>query len=396
MLSNLSQYASPYAGLRSWVEIDLTALVGNAEYLYTVTGKPIMPVVKANAYGHGAAEVAKALLKWGEQSGKLSAFVVATMKEAIDLKSEIAGSSVAVFCCTPPLSTEIDDALKYSLVPALHRAEDIERWGRAGNLPWQLSIDTGMQRAGIRWDSVGNLRDVVAAFPPAGVFTHFYSAESDEASMHLQEQRFNSACDLLGLSADTPRHIDNSAAIAAKLSRASVETKGSSGAHSANELSHSEFEKVSCSRPGVALYGGMPGRDLPVRHVASVRARVLDIHELQAGDSVSYGATFVARSQTTVATLAIGYADGFRRAFSNVTQVLMNGVRVPVVGVVTMDMIMIDITGVSCSVGDVATIIGSDSGETILPGELATAGGLSVYELFIGMQTRMPRFYLPN
>jgi alanine racemase len=128
----------------------------------------------------------------------------------------------------------------------------------------------------------------------------------------------------------------------------------------------------------------------------SVRARVIELRTIEPGDSVSYGATFHAQRPTRIATLAIGYADGYRRVFSNIGTVLVRGRRARVAGNVTMDMTMIDVTDIGCEVGDVATLIGSDGDELLTVGSVAETGGISPYELLTGLRSRMPRRYLAD
>lgn len=370
----------PEAGMRSWVEVDLGVLVRNAEYVSNLTGTPLIPIVKSDGYGHGAAVVSRALLAWGEQAGRVYAFGVATLNEAITLKEALGESRAHVFCCTPLLPSELTVAHEHSIMPALHRDADIRKWCSLGNKPWQLAVDTGMQRAGVRWDKAGELAAVLQEHQPAGVFTHFHSAELDNGSKEEQERRFTVACSAMSIPSTVPIHLDNSAALVGRVSKPHT-------------------LQPAWVRPGLALYGGMPEHTLNVEPIAAVRARIVDLHDVTAGESVSYSGTYVAQSPRTVATLGIGYSDGYRWGLSNRADALLNGHRVPVVGLVTMDMIMVDVTGVHCAVGDVATLIGAeaadegDGGDSIRPAELAARARLSVYEILVGLQLRMPRLY---
>jgi len=150
------------------------------------------------------------------------------------------------------------------------------------------------------------------------------------------------------------------------------------------------------ARPGIFLYGVSIGAEsgLAPSAVVSVRARVVDIRVIEDGETVSYGATYRAVGRRRIATLGIGYADGYRRALGNHALALIGGRRAPVVGVVTMDMTMLDVTDVPCSVGDVATLIGRDGADEITVSELAGFGGLSPYEVLTGLRGRLPRRYL--
>jgi alanine racemase len=405
MHESLRHTAGSEGTSRAWLEVDLDALQRNAGRLHAHARRPLIAIVKADAYGHGAGRVAAALASWGMADNRLHAFGTATIEEAIalresfdaidresdrireaigeDFRDELddsirsaddnVGTTPRIMCCTPLLSSELEAARRHAIMPALHHAEEIAWWRAHDGGPWHLSIDTGMQRAGIRWDRVDLLRDIVDRHPPAAVFTHFHSADTDAASVVEQESRFAHACTTLGFDdrEEIARHLDNSAAIAAR---------GRSNA--------------SYVRPGLALYGGGSSQRLPLEPIATIRARVLDVHEVEHGESVSYNATWRADGTRTVATVGAGYADGYRRAFSNQTRALLHGVPVPIAGRVTMDLTMFDVTGLPCAVGDVVTLMGRDGAVTITPEELGNAGGLSVYELFVGQSLRMPRHYV--
>jgi alanine racemase len=215
---------------------------------------------------------------------------------------------------------------------------------------------------------------VVAQHPPEGVFTHFHSADRLNGTRETQEARFRGALEALALPAGTLRHTDNSWAHVAR--------------------APSPFE---LARPGIALYGSPSNGALGLRPVVHVHARVVDVHELEAGDTVSYDATYTADRSRRIATVGIGYGDGYRRTLSNRGEMLLRGHRVPVVGLVTMDMTMLDVTDVPCEVGDVATVLGCDLEGTacLALDEVAGWGGLSPYELLVGWRLRMPRVYLP-
>jgi alanine racemase len=230
-----------------------------------------------------------------------------------------------------------------------------------------------MARAGARWDEVGALCAAVAATPPEGACTHFHSAEVDDGSRELQEERFLAAVARLPV---RPRllHAENSAALARR-----------------------ERSRFDLARPGIFLYGVGSGASAHVQPepVVHVRARVVDVHTVHDGESVSYRASYRAAGERRIATLAIGYADGYRRALSNRGTALLRGRRVPVAGLVTMDMIMLDVTDVPCEVGDVATLIGREErGQALLDVEtVARTAELSPYELLTGLRGRLEHVY---
>jgi len=349
---------------RAWVEVDLGALLRNATSFAAHAGVPLLPMVKADAYGLGAVRVARALDEldpWG--------FGVATTTEGEELRSVSITRPIVVF--TPLLPGDFDAAVRARLTPALGNRAAIERW-LPTRLPWQLAIDTGMNRAGVQWNEIDSLRDVLTVHPPEGVFTHFHSAERNDESRAEQERRFDEALARLPFRPSLV-HAENSPA---------VEHRGSS--------------LWSIARPGIFLYGVGSGNDPQIQpeSVASVRARIVETRFIDAGEGVSYGATFRAPSRRRIATLAIGYADGYRRVLGNRAQVLICGRRAPVVGVVTMDMTMVDVTDVSCEVGDTVTLIGADGDDRIDVTEIARVGELSPYEVLTGLRGRLPRRYV--
>jgi alanine racemase len=212
-----------------------------------------------------------------------------------------------------------------------------------GTGAWHLQIDTGMNRAGIGWRDVGAIATVAGLSPPEGAFTHFHSADLDDGSMEEQERRFRAA--IGALSARPPiLHVENSPAIARR-------------AGSAWDL----------VRPGVFLFGvgSGPGAAIEPEPVVHLRARIVEVRTIAAGESVSYAATWRASGPRRIATASIGYADGYRRSLGNRAQALVRGQRVPVAGLVTMDMVMLDVSDAPCEVGDVATLLGRDGAELI-------------------------------
>ena len=352
---------------RAWVEVDLGALLRNGMRVVEQTSTRLLPMVKADAYGLGAVRVACALQEldpWG--------FGVATVAEGDELRR--AGIDRPIIVFTPLLLEEFDAACRARLTPALGSAEAIEQWSRTG-LPWQLAIDTGMNRAGVSWREVARLHPAIASHPPQGVFTHFHSAECADGSREEQEARFRDVLAKLPVKPEMV-HAENSPAMARR-----------TGANAT---------RWSVARPGIFLYGVGSGDGAQVHPepVVAMRSRVVDLRTIDAGDIVSYGATYRAAEPRRIATLAIGYADGYRRALSNVGTVLVRGRRARVAGLVTMDMTMIDVTDVPCEIGDVATLIGTDGDQTLTVADVAAAGSLSPYEVLTSLRSRLPRRFL--
>lgn len=349
---------------RAWVEIDLGALLRNAEKIAAHARVPLLPMIKADAYGCGAVRVARTLEQldpWG--------FGVGTIAEGEELRRASIGRPILVF--TPLLAGEFDAALRANLTPTLSHANAITRWQETGR-PWHLAIDTGMNRAGIAWNEVPSLRDVLLNGEPEGVFTHFHSAELKNGTREEQERRFDEAIGALPM---RPRFIH---------------------AENSPSVQHNAPSRWSFVRPGVFLYGVTNGIDPEIspEPVVSLRARVVDLRTIEAGETVSYNGTFRADSERRIATLSIGYADGYKRAFSNCASALVNGQRARVAGLVTMDMTMLDVTGIDCRIGEAATLIGADGDDRIDVVDLAEMGAVSPYELLTGLRGRLPRRFV--
>jgi len=350
---------------RAWVEVDLGALRRNGAALAARAHIPLLAVIKADGYGLGAVPVAGALEPldpWG--------FGVATVPEGVELRD--AGVSRPILVLSPVLPDEYPAMRGAGLRPSLGSASAIADWARTGGGPWHLSIDTGMNRAGISWSEVGGLDEMLRQVAPEGAYTHFHSADLNDDSTGEQMRRFRCALDALP---SRPRylHAENSPAI-------------ERGTSSSWDL----------ARPGVFLYGvgGGEGATISPEPVAHLRARVIDLRTVSDGETVSYGATWRARGIRRIATLGIGYADGYRRALSNRGTVLLNGQRVPVAGIVTMDMTMVDVTDVHCEIGDVATLIGRDGDDVLTIDDVATTAQVLSYELLVGLKLRVPRVYV--
>ena len=359
---------------RAWVDIDLGALQRNALAIAARAGVPILPMIKADAYGLGAIAVARALEPldpWG--------YGVATVAEGAELRK--AGITRRIIVFTPLGDDDLRDAARRSLTPALSSPAAISAWDgisravRRGDDPggqhaWHLAIDTGMSRAGIPWDAVRSIRDLVRSCPPEGAFTHFHSADRADGSLERQEQRFRDAVELLPARPPV-LHVDNGAAI-----------------------EHRGRSPWDLARPGIFLYGVGSGQSLTPEPVVHMRARVVDMRTLRDGETVSYHASYRAVGERVIATLSIGYADGLRRALSNRGSAIVRGRVAPIAGLVTMDMTMLDVTDIpACRVGDVATLIGTDGDVTFTVGEVAHLGDLSPYELLTGIRARIERRY---
>ncbi len=349
---------------RAWVEVDLGALCRNGAAVAARAGVPLLAMVKADAYGLGSLRAAlalEALDPWG--------YGVATVTEGDELRRGGITRPVLVF--TPILRTEIDALRRADLTPTLGDPAVIESWARTAR-PWHLQIDTGMSRAGMRWDQVALHTELLARARPDGVFTHFHSAELDDANRGEQERRFADALEQLPTRPSIV-HAENGPAVERRA--------GSSW---------------TLCRPGIYLYGvaGVAGGAITPEPVAAMRARIVELRTLRDGDTVSYDATWCADGTRRIATVPVGYADGYRRSLSNSGLALLDGRRVPVAGRVTMDMTMFDVTDTDAALGDLVTLLGSDGDDAITVADHAGWSGLSPYEILTGLKLRLPRRYV--
>lgn len=348
---------------RTWVDVDPGAVVANARQVAEVSGARLMPMVKANGYGLGAVPLARALEAldpWG--------YGVASVEEGAELRSAGIGRPVVVF--TPLVPEWIGGMLRHDLRPVIGDAATLDQWiAAAGERPFHVGVDTGMARAGVTFDDRASLAALSERLRGSagyeGVCSHFHSADADPGSMTEQHERFVAAIAALG-SRPPLVHTANSAAALR-------------GRQFAGEL----------VRPGIFLYGGKAGAGLPApRPAAALRARVVSVREIPAGASVSYGATWRAAGPASIATLAIGYADGLPRSLSNRGKAEIAGVLVPIRGRVTMDMTLVETSG-RVRLGETATLFG---GRVTLDEQAALAGTIS-YELLTSLGRRVVRRY---
>lgn len=375
----------------TWAEISLSALTENYLTLKRHVGvngspgAPLMAVVKANAYGHGAVECARALAACGADW-----FGVALVEEGVELRQ--AGIAQPVFCLGGFWRTQGELILAHNLTPALFRmdlAEELNARAReAGRVvEFHLKVDTGMGRLGVPVSEVAEFAQALRTFDHLrldGVMTHFADADGlDPEYTERQIQQFNQAVLIvreLGLR-PTWLHLANSA-----------------GLH-AFPRAHGNL-----ARAGAAMYGLTrdvlsPRREpLPLKPVMSLKSRIVLLKTVPAGASLGYGCTFTTTRESRIATLPIGYADGFHRAHSNHGRVIVRGHFAPVVGRVSMDLTIIDVTDVpddlgAVELGDEVVLIGEQNGWRISAEDLAEQIGTISYEIVTGVSARVPRIY---
>ncbi|HEX9894063.1 MAG TPA: alanine racemase [Gemmatimonadales bacterium] len=346
---------------RAWVDIDLAALRRNAATVAAAVRAPLLPMIKADAYGLGAVPVARALESlnpWG--------YGVAALDEAQALRR--AGIERPILVFTPLLPAWAGAYRAADARPCIGDLEALQAWLALGGAPFHLEIDTGMRRAGIPFDDAEMLDQLRGLLPSAegweGIFTHFHSADTDPASARIQWDRLQQAIATLGR---RPR---------------AVHAASSAGSF-VDRMYGGEF-----ARPGIYLYGGRAGTHQP-ETVARFQARVVAVRRVAEGDSVSYGASWIAARVTTIATIGAGYADGVLRSLSGRGRIEGAGTVHPIVGRVTMDMTMIDAGDSPMRPGDSVTIFG---GQVSLDQQAEAAGTIS-YELLTSLGTRVARRY---
>ena len=377
---------SQISSLRTWAEIDLDAIRGNFAGIRKKIPEPVklLAVIKADAYGHGAVQVARALEREG--SIKADFFAVAMVDEAVELREAGIQTPIMLLGYAPPALYDV--LIRYGIRPAIYRWEDAkllqecaER--RNARVSIHLALDTGMSRIGFP-DTDGGLADIkkIAELPNLvleGLFSHFASAdETDKTYANRQRSRFaafDSRLKESGISIPI-RHLYNSAA--------TIDMEPS-------------FDMM---REGIILYGLEPSSAVDLkkidglRPVMALKSRVIHVKELEEGIPVSYGCTYVTEHSTRVATVCAGYADGVPRLLSNRGHVLIRGKRAPIIGRVCMDQFMVDVTEIpDTTVGDTVTLFGRDGEAVILADDVAALAQTIGYELVCGITKRVPRVY---
>jgi len=372
---------------RAWVEVDLDAVRENFLTVRRAVGPGpgIIAMVKADAYGVGAERVVRALEPLGPWG-----YGVATAAEGAALRR--AGVQRPILVVSPLSREAMRTAAEAGLIISISSLDMLDEWAalarrRGEPLEFHAEVDTGMGRAGFDWREAAEWGEALRSRSGdvvrwTGVYTHFQGADAaDRAATALQWERFSDALVQLPVSReDLMVHAANSAAA----------------------LRWPEYA-ADAVRPGIFLYGGHPApalgpEELPApRPVVAVRARLVLVRNVPPGSTVGYGATHVARGWERWGTLAIGYGDGLPRSLGNRGSALVRGRRVAILGRVSMDITVVDLTAVpEAQVGDVATLIGRDGDEEIALDEVAAQAGTIGYEILTGLTARLPRVETTN
>jgi alanine racemase len=364
------------------VEVDLDCLTANYHAIQAhVAPAAVMPILKANAYGHGLVEVARHMESLGAPY-----LGVAFLEEGILLRE--AGITVPILVLGGIIGNQVPLFLEHDLTLT---ASSIEKLGQIEEAARQmgvrakvhLKIDTGMERIGVHYYSAADLLEASLAgehFEVEGIFSHFANADAADLSYsRMQLDRFNEVLDFYerrGAPRPPLRHMANSAAIAG--------------------FRPSHMDMV---RAGILLYGVYPSADVPrtieVRPALSWKSRVVYFKVVQPGHPVSYGSTWQSDHPVRVVTVPVGYGDGYFRSMSGRAEVIIRGKRYPVVGRVCMDQVMVNIEWETAYNGDEVILIGrADSGAAITVEELADWAGTIPWEILTNVNTRVPRVYL--
>ena len=371
--------------LRTWAEIDLDAMLHNfmAARHHLPDRVLLAAVIKANAYGHGAVEAARLL------EGKADRFAVALTDEAVELRK--AGIETPIFLLGPTPDSDFEAIADYDIeaaVPSYAYGKALCAYGAAHgkDIPYHVALDTGMGRIGFACteqslDEIETLSKLPGG-KLVGVFSHYAKADSaDKTYADLQTERFaafTEALEARGVRIPL-KHLSNSAGL--------IEMP----------------EKFDMVREGIILYGLKPSDEVDlsliggVQGVMALRSHISFLKTVTEPTPISYGCTYVAQPGTKVATVSAGYADGVSRLLSNRGQVLVHGVRCPILGRVCMDQFMIDVTKVpEAAVGDTVTIFGRDGDDEITADDVADRIGTIGYEVTCLITPRVPRVYVQD
>ncbi len=366
----------------TYVEIDLDAICSNFDAIRAKAGVQVMAIVKADAYGHGAVQIARLL------DEKCSFFGVSSIAEALELRQAGLLKPILILGYTPVEAFRL--VIGQDIRPAIFRLDDAIALSKLAQkqgvtIPFHFAVDTGMSRLGFQaTEESADICADIASLPgivAEGLFSHFATADcADLSKAQAQAQRFADFDRMLkerGVHIPL-RHLDNSAGLM-------------------NFNNH--YEMV---RSGIVTYGMYPSDEvdpelLSLKPALQWRSRVTHIKMLPPGREISYGGTFVTTRKTRVATVPVGYADGYRRSLSGKFYVLIRGRRAPILGRVCMDQMMVDITDVpDVKIDDPVVLVGSDGNDVITVEQIAAAADSFNYEFVCGISRRVPRRYRQN
>lgn len=366
---------------RSWVEIDLDHFVRNLQEIKKIIGPntDFMPAIKADAYGHGAIEISRVALQNGAKM-----LGVANADEGVQLR--ISGIEAPIVILGPSTDAEIDDIIKYNLTPSISDFSFAFNLNQAlsplgEKRPVHVEVDTGMGRAGVMHQEAFEMVQKIsklAYLELEGIFSHFASSEKKISYNDNQWTLFGNLLDKISRAGiNIPfKHIDNSGAI----------------------LNYPDF-KLNMVRPGLMMYGIYPAPETTSKAkllpVMTFKTSVVLLKDFPAGCGIGYRSTFVTSKPTRIATIPVGYGDGYAFILSNQGEVLIRGKRAPIVGRVSMDLCTVDVTHIpDCRVGDEVVLLGRQGREFISADDIAAKAHTISYEVLCALGKRAPRVFL--
>ena len=374
---------SGFERVAAYVDLDKVHENLKEVFKYVRAGTRIIPVIKTNGYGHGAVEIAKEI----KDEECVFGFAVATVEEALELREGGVDKPIILLGYTFP--DTYPDIVKFELRPAVFKADQAEELSKEAvkqgkEVYFHLAVDTGMRRIGVRAnESSLDLVKHILSLPNVvseGIFTHFAKAdERNEKTTDKQIERFKDfifLCEGEGIEFKY-KHCSNSAGI----------------------LLYPEAN-MDLVRLGIVMYGLWPSDEVPlkrseIRPVLELKSHIVYIKEIEGGDEVSYGGTYTALNKRKIATIPVGYGDGYPRTLSNKGYVLINGHYAPIVGRICMDQFMVDVTKIpEAKEGDTVTLIGHDGESYISAEELGRLSGRFNYELLCSLGSRIPRMFV--
>lgn len=367
---------------RAWAEISVSNLKSNISVIKNIVGDKIMAVVKADAYGHGEGEICHYL----KESG-VKYFAVSNLDEALRVKNFCPESEVLILGYTyPEYADELaENNIIQGVISREYALELVKNTDK--KIRCHIKIDTGMGRIGLKYDTpeqcAEEIKNIINIdnLSVEGIYTHFAVADSyDEDNIKYtdkQEKFILDTYDILKSENINLEHVHfmNSAASCYRTN-----------------------PRSTLARTGIIMYGLSPNYPLEIpsglKPVMSLKAIISHVKKVQKGDCISYGRTFTAEHDMDIATVTIGYADGYSRLLSSKADVILKGKRCRITGRICMDQLMIDVTEMNAKEGDIVTLIGSDGNETITADELASIYGTIGYEVVCGISKRVPRIYV--
>ena len=366
----------------TYVTVDLDIISANFRAVQEKAGVPVMAVIKADAYGHGAIQIARCL------QDQCAFFGVSSMLEAMELRRAGLDTPILILGYTPP--SAYSTAIREGIRPTIFRYEDARALSREAvqqgiAAPFHFAVDTGMSRIGFQaTEADADICAQIVQLPglvPEGLFSHFATADCADLTNARQQALLFDKFDrmLRSRGVNVPiRHLDNSAGLM--------------------NFSH-HYEMV---RAGIVTYGMYPSTEvspalLKLEPALSWHSRVSHIKLLEPGRSISYGGTYVTNRPTLVATIPVGYADGYRRSHSNRFYVLIRGKKAPILGRICMDQMMVDVTDIpGVKLHDDVVLVGKDGDLAITMEQIGAQADSFNYEFVCGISRRVPRFYYQN